>query len=325
MLVQRRDEVLARTDPFDLAQAVDRYVHTLPGDRIRALVFDARERMGMYYRGEFAQLLTGKSGGGGLDRFSEILLQQWSDGALQSALAGLLKTNLRAIPMFGPAFCDAVLAQVPTDRAVAIGEERNGMLPRAAIFAGIAAALVVAGAAGEHYMANARAQSATPAVIAEPVPLVTAPATSHPVTRRVIAVSSPAPARAPTPAPVPTATQAATAAPTVAPTAEPTLEATATPPRRTPGPTQSPPHARGIATVVIPDPTPTPEPSALDVTDMPDSFTDATPLPQVTAPSAQVPGRVHLVTPTPKPVHHSWLHRTIMHLDPFKPHPRSTP
>ena len=324
MLVQRRDEVLARTDPFDLAQAVDRYVHTLSGDRIRALVFDARERMGMYYRGEFAQLLTGKPGGGGIDRFSEILLQEWKDGELQSALAGLLKTNLRAIPMFGPAFCDAVLAHVPTDRAVAIGEERSGVLPRAAVFAGIAAALVVAGAAGEHYMSNARAQSATPAVIAEPVPLPTLAATPRPAKHRVIAISSPVPARASTPAPVPTATQAATPAATPAPTVEPTFAPTAQPTIKA-TPTASPPHARGIATVVIPDPTPTPEPSALDVTDMPDSYTDATPLPQVTAAPAQVPGRVHLVTPTPKPVHHSWLHRTIMHLDPFKPHPRSTP
>lgn len=324
MIVQRRDEVLARTDPFDLAQAVDRYVHTLSGDRIRALVFDARERMGMYYRGEFAQLLTGKTGGGGIDRFSGILLEQWNDAALQSALAGLLKTNLRAIPMFGPAFCDAVLAHVPTDRAVAIGEERRGVLPRAAVFAGIAAALVAAGAAGEHYMANARAQSATPAVIAQPVVLATPSAAPRAAKRRVIAISSPVPARAPTPAPVPTPTQAATPAPTAVPTAAPTAVPAAQPTRKA-TPTASPPHARGIATVVIPDPTPTPEPSALDVTDMPDSYTDATPLPQVTAPPAEVPGRVHLVTPTPKPVHHSWLHRTIMHLDPFKPHPRSTP
>lgn len=324
MLVQRRDEVLARTDPFDLAQAVDRYVHTLSGEKIRALVFDARERMGTYYRSEFAQLLSGKAGAYGIDRFSEMLMQPWDDAAMQSALAGLLKTNLRAIPMFGPSFCDGVLAQVPTDRAVGIGEERNGLLPRAAIFAGIAAALVVAGAAGEHYMANARAQSSTPAVIAQPMPIVTPSAVPHQA-KRVIAISSPVPARAPTPAPVPTPTQAPTPQPTAVPTAQPTLAPTPAPTRRTPRPTQSPPHARGVATVVIPDPTPTPEPSALDVTDMPDSYTDATPLPQVTAPPAQVPGRVHLVTPTPKPVHHSWLHNSIMHLDPFKPHPRSTP
>jgi hypothetical protein len=323
VLVQRRDEVLARTDPFDLAQAVDRYVHTLSGDKIRALVFDARERMGSYYRSEFAQLLSGKPGVGGIDRFSELLMQPWDDRALQAALTGLLKTNLRAIPMFGPAFCDGVLAQVPTDRAVAIGEERSGMLSRAAIFAGIAAALVLAGAAGEHYMANARAQSATPAVIAEPVPLVTPSASPHPA-KRVIAISSPVPARAPTPAPVPTATQPPTPVPTVEPTAAPTVMPTVEPTIKA-TPTASPPHAHGAATVVIPDPTPTPEPSALDVTDMPDSYTDATPLPQVTAPPAQVPGHVHLVTPTPKPVHHSWLHRTLMHLDPFKPNPRSTP
>lgn len=325
MLVQRRDELLARADPFDLAQAVDRYVHTLRGRRIRTLMLDACERIGQYYRAEFVQLLSGLSGVGEPEQLAAILKRKWSDSELQAAFAGLLKSNLRAIPMFGGSFCDEVLAYVPTDRAVAIGEERNTALPRAAIFAGVAAALVIAGAAGERYYANARAQSTTPAAVVEPITIATTPAPSK---QRVIAVSTPIPipsrSTAPTPSAAPTAapTQAPTAAPTQAPTAVPTQAATPAPAPTKPRPT--PPPARGVATVVIPDPTPSPEPSALDTTDMPDSYTDATPLPQVTAPQAEVPGRVHLVTPTPKP-HHGWLHNSIMHLDPFKPHPRSTP
>lgn len=329
----RRDEVLARTDPFDLAQAVDRYVHTLPGDRILRLLFDSRHRLSAYYRGEFAQYLTGTQGAMDAHDFAGILQRPWSDAALQSAFARLLKSNLRAIPVFGSTFCDDVLAYVPSDRAVGIGEERSSAVPKVAVLAGVAAALVVGGAAAEHYVSSARAQSATPPVIAEPLP---AYATPHPA-KRVIAVSSPVARRAPTPAPVPTATQNPTPPPTAAPTATPaatpvpspapTLVATPTPakPRAVNARPATPPPARGVATVVIPPPTPSPEPTALDVTDMPDSYTDATPLPQVTAPPPEVPRRVHLVTPTPKPVHHGWLHRTIMHLDPFKSNPRATP
>lgn len=314
MLVPRRDEILARTDPFDLAQAIDRYVSLLSAGRIRSLLIGARERLGPYYRGEFLRLLLGRSGDADSLQFAKALREPHSDEELRAAFARLLKTNLRAIPVFGPAFCDGVLEYVPTDRAVAIGEERRGGAGKAAAIMGAAAVLVLAGAAGEHFIVARSQPSPSPAaysVVPAP-PEAPPPVHRHVATaaskQRIIAISSPEPTQPPSPAP--------TAAPTLAPTPAPTRVST---------PLPTPPPARGVATVAIPDPTATPEPSPLDVTDMPDSYTDATPLPQVTVPGVQAPHAERLVTPTPKPVHHKWLYRSIMHLDPFKPHPRSTP
>jgi hypothetical protein len=318
VLVPRRDEILARTDPFDLAQAIDRYVSLLSGRRIKSLLLSARDRLGSYYRGEFVRLLSGRTGD--IDRagLAGVLHETWSDEELRSAFARLLKTNMRVIPVFGPAFCDGVLEYVPSDRTVAIGEERRGNGAAKAIAAtGAAAALVLAGAAGEHYVVSARAQAAAPIAVfvTAPPQAPTMPPTHHYVVpvaaKRVLAISSPQPVAAPRAAP-------AAVAPSVAPAPAP-LER---PPKKQ---LPTPPPARGVATVAIPDPTATPEPSPLDVSDMPDAYSDATPLPQVTAPPADVPRKVRLVTPTPKPPHHKWLYRTIMHLDPFKPDPRSTP
>jgi hypothetical protein len=58
-------------------------------------------------------------------------------------------------------------------------------------------------------------------------------------------------------------------------------------------------------------PAPTPEPTDVDLSDMPQAFTDATPLPRAeTAPPAQVPTRVTVATPTPGP-NRSWTHRLV--------------
>lgn len=307
--MHRRDEILARTDPFDLSQAIDRYVHTLSADRVRALVLNARERLGAYYRAEFARLLTGKAGAADAPQLAGLLHEPWSDEALQSALATLLKTNLRAIPIFGPAFCDAVLEEVPGDRTVAIGEERRPP-GRALAFAGIAAVLIVAGGVGEHFLTGRAAQP--PPVVTYALPSPAASPTHRPA-------FSPRHASRIAIAPQPSTPAPQTAAP---------VQVAVPPPTAVPRPTRrlpTPRPAQGVATVVIPQATATPEPSPLDVTDMPQSYTDATPLPQVSAPPADVPRRLRLVTPTPQPRRHHWLYRSIMHLDPFKPHPHSTP
>jgi hypothetical protein len=328
VLVPRLDEILARTDPFDLAQAIDRYVSLLSGRQIKSLLLSARDRLGAYYRGEFVRLLSGRGGEVDAPGLSKVLREPWSENDLRSAFARLLKTNLRAIPLFGPAFCDAVLAYVPTDRTVAIGEERRGNgTGKALVAGGVAAVLVLIGAAGEHMVAVRTQPTPAPAaIVTVPAAAIAAPPRAHVATtaaKRVIAISSPKDTPAPTAAPTPVLTAAPTPVLTAAPAPlSQTVRHPAEPRKQVP----TPPPARGVATVAIPDPTATPEPTPLDVTDMPDSYTDATPLPQVTSPPADVPRRVRLVTPTPKPPpHHKWLYRSLMHLDPFKPHAAPTP
>lgn len=65
--------------------------------------------------------------------------------------------------------------------------------------------------------------------------------------------------------------------------------------------------------------TPSPSPSPLDANDMPQAFTDATPLPEASAQGAEVASPVKVPTPKPTAKPHGWLHRTLMHFDPFKP------
>lgn len=319
MLVHRLDRVLARTDPFDLAQSLERYVQGMPADRIRALVLDARHRMGDYYRAEFVRLLREEESAPRFTakelnskEFAQIVRDKHTPQALQRALARLLKSNLRAIPIFGSAFSEAVLEDVPSDRAVALGEESTNAGMRAMVFGGLAVALVVAGAAGEHFIMNVRAQTA-----ASPLPVLSAPiaisVTRPKVTRTPAPPTAPPPTAPPrTPAP-PTPVATSIVPPVVAPA--PTPERTK-PPRAQP----SPPPARGVATIAIPTPTaaPTMDPSDLDTSDMPDAFTDATPLPPQTAPPAEAPHRVILNTPTPKPGPRGWIKRSLIHLDPFK-------
>lgn len=325
VLVHRLDTVLARTDPFELAQALERYVRAMAPKRIRRVVIDARDRIGAYYRSEFIALLAefgaverAPSDELSSEEFVRVVRKAGDGEAMQRALSRLLKSNLRAIPLFGPAFTQGVLAGVPSDRAVAIGEEARGTRMRTAVLGGIALALLLAGAAGEHVISTVRAQNS----VASPLPQL--PST-------VVSVSTPQPAdtkHVRTPAPRPSLQQrpqppqaVAAVGPSPIPAASPVaapppvVRQTQAPPRnkRTPAP------AQGVATIAVPNPTPTPEPSALDVSDMPDVFTDATPLPSQSPAAAQVPNGVSLKTPTPAPKHKSWLKRTISHLNPFKP------
>lgn len=312
MAVSRIDRLLALTDPFDLSQAVERYVHALPGDRIRALVCDAAPRLGSSYRAEFLRLL-----GRERDDFP-LAISQSDEGALRDTLARFLKSNLRAIPIFGSPFGLAVLEHAPVERAVGIGEETPNRGMRAAIIAGIALVLMLLGAAGERLVV---ARSAPPS----PEPLA-------------IAVPSPEPTRAPqrTFAAPPVRRTAARATPiaTAPPVAyqtpvtyqTPAQAVAPPPPRPAATPTAQPAHGKGVAIVVQPQATPQPQQSDLDTTDMPESYTDATPIPEPTSATTPVAvGSVRVATPKPSPKHHGWLHRTIMHLDPFKPHPKSTP
>jgi hypothetical protein len=301
------DRLLARTDPFDLSQAVERHVRTLSGERIRALLRAAGPRLGDYYRDEFARLAGSRD-------FEAALAARRSDNALQSAFVKFLKSNLRTIPIFGSSFGMAVLEHAPLDRAVAIGEERSNPFARLAVAGGAALALVVAGAAGEHVIAGARvaAQSPQPVIIEPPATIATprAPARSAvtpapaPVKRVVARVST---SYVPTPAPE--AVEPAPPDPAPAPTPKPTAL-----------PRPTPPSGSGAAVVTAAPQTPTPEPSDIDTSDMPESYSDATPLPSQSPAEAQVPQPgIRVPTPKPSPKKRGWLRRTFSHLNPFKP------
>lgn len=316
MLGQPFATILARTDPFDLAQGLERYVRSLTGEQIRFTLRAAVPVMNQAYRDEFAPLLD-----------------EPDDERLKHAFAHALKSNLRAIPLFGPGFCQGVIAHVPGDRTVALGEEGH-RFPQIRPFAMaiVALALVIIGAAAEHAWNTARATAQTPAVLMTPLPLAaqdavpaasavpravhTAPAIAHHTAAPAIAAPAIAP-QAIAPAAIPPPQQGpATPKPTVA--------------RRTA------PPGRGESTVVVapPTPAPSPEPTMVDVSDMPQAYTDATPLPKFeTPPAARVPASVHVATPTPGP-NRFFLHQTIRgtlktldHLNPFKHHsaPEPTP
>jgi hypothetical protein len=317
VLVSRIDRLLARTDPFDLSQAVERHVRSLSGERIRTLLRTAGPRLGAYYRDEFARLT-------GSDDFDTALSPQRSDAVLQNAFVKFLKSNLRAIPIFGSTFGLAVLDYTPLDRAVAIGEERrNPPLGRAAALGGAALALVLAGAAGEHLVTGARAasQSPQPVVIIPPVSVATPgttrlrAGTAAPQSRVIArADTSPSPSPATDP-PQPTAEAAPPAVQAASPVVR-TAEATPVPARSV-----EPPSGKGAIVVTEPPATPSPEPSDIDVSDMPEAYSDATPLPQETTLPAQVPVHgIHVPTPKPSPKKRSWIHRALSHLNPFKPY-----
>jgi hypothetical protein len=303
-MVHRLDEVLARTDPFDLAQAIDRYVNTLSAEQIRGALVRARTRLNAYYMQEFS-------------RVEEIE----REGALRTAFAQVLKSNLRVLPLFGAPFCDAILKSVPADRAVAIGEESPAKYKRFAAIAAIAAALLIGGAAGEHYVSSARAQAfvSTPApepavAVAQPARPVPAPSPMHRRASmlrpgRIIAQASPA-----------------AALPPPLPGAAPPPRVDVRRPVAPPAGQRRLPVAHGVAVVPVTRPkaaaAPAPSaPEALDVSSEPaaNTYTDATPLPEVTAAPVAVPSQ-HAVTPSPAPRKRGWLHRAVMHLDPFKPH-----
>lgn len=343
MLGQQFGTILARTDPFDVAQALERYIRSLPGDRVRDLILNSRERMNDWYRAEFLPLV-----------------EEHDDQRLKSAFAQALKSNLRAIPVFGPAFCEGVISQVPSDRAIAVGEEIHPLRPmRPALLAFLALALVVAGAAGEHAITVARTRALTPPGVVTPLPSPlqnTAPIAAGAVAvsqtprqvRRQAKPQPPAPsprrqATAPTRVAVQPAPAVAQPAPAVAqPTARAVMpetpQANASAPRTASRPSSqrpsTPPPGAGVKTIVVQPvrATPSPEPSDIDVSDMPQAYTDATPLPRAqTAPPVRVAAPVALKTPTPAPNRY-WLRstihgtlKTIGNFNPFKHHGGSAP
>lgn len=306
--VYRLDEILAQTDPFDLAQAIERHVCTLDGADIRALVAPALDRAGKYYRDELAFLLNP-----GL-----------TDSAARKALIRFLTANLRAVMLLGPAFASAVIEACPSNRVVGIGEEgRRRARGRTMLIAGTAIALVILGAAAEHAVTNARAAAQGPQA-------------NPPVAVRTRA-----------PAPAKSVGRAHRAPANSSPNPEDTAYAVEAPlrPLRTPGepiaaydsqagshsavPAQSAPapHVRArrvggppgkaTLTISVTPPPPTPEPTPIGVNDMPQSYSDATPLPAPSGTQTANPiGTEKIVTPRPteKP-RHGWLN----HLDPFQP------
>lgn len=302
MLGQQYAAILAQNDPFDLAQGVERYVRSLSGEQARFAIEVALPHMNESYRAEFSPLLD-----------------ETNDERLKSAFVAALKRNLRAISLFGPGFCQGVLTHVPGDRTVALGEEGYDFRrTRPLAFGVVALILLLAGAAGEHVWTTARETAQTPVVLVTPPPQqmptpqaappqTAAPQTarprSAPVKRTAEAVRAEAPTPPPTPAPTP-AVAVAAAPPLPSP---PPRTATAPPARHTPPPG----HGERTVVAVQRTPSPTPEPTDVDVSDMPQAFTDATPLPRAdTQPTAQVPGRIQIATPTPGP-NRSWTHRLV--------------
>ena len=293
-MVHRLDEILAQADPFDLAQALERYVGTLPASRIRELAASASDRGGEYYRSELSALLRPQAG----------------DRELRKEFVRFLKSNLRAIALFGPAFGEDILRICPQHRVVAIGQE-TGTDPktRSMVLAGTAIALLVLGAAAEHAVSTAKAAAQLPDAIATPLPVAAVP----------VVRSTPAPAAPVRPSVVRPRRPIAIAAPPAqydAPPAQPAAPI-ARPEQRAHRRSRD---ARG-PTVTVPAPAPSAGPQAapIDVNDMPNAYSDATPLPQPTAAPVDAPPRVNVPTPSPAPKRRSWLHRTLMHLDPFKP------
>lgn len=303
MLGQQYAAILAQNDPFDLAQGVERYVRSLNGEQARFAIEAALPHMNESYRAEFSPLLD-----------------EANDERRKSALVAALKRNLRAISLFGPGFCQGVLTHVPGDRTVALGEEGYDFRrARPIAFGVVALILLLAGAAGEHVWSTARETAQTPVVLVTPPPQQMAPpqtvrrqaykppavrGASAPVKRTADAVRTAAPTPAPTAAP----RQAVAVAPAPAVLPPPPQRAATAPPVR-----RTPPPGQGERTVVAVQrtPSPTPEPTDVDVSDMPQAFTDATPLPRAEAPpTAQAPTRVEVATPTPGP-NRSWTHRLV--------------
>lgn len=310
MATQQFGSILARTDPFDVAQAVERHVRTLSAEDIRQLVAGAAPRMNASYRAEFWPLVD-----------------EPDEHRVQTAFAHSLKSNLRALPLFGAAFCEGVIHKIPTDRAVGVGEEAAA--PRAlrpAVLAVVAVLLFLAGAAAQHVLTRARTNAEGPVVLVTPAPIIATPvhvaSVRTPPPRRTPRVQPP-PRLAPTQLPPPPAVRVAgaTGSAALAATAAPSIRPQATQPGKRQRAAKPRPAPQPMAA------TPSPAPSPVDVSDMPQSYSDATPLPNVTAAPARIVARVRLATPspTPAPRRRSWLHRTIMHLDPFKPNPRPTP
>ncbi len=325
VLARRLDEVLAQTDPFDLAQAAERYVHTLSAPEICRLIDAAKPRLNEYYAEEFSRV------------------QAIDDGdSLRAAFAHALGANLRVIPLLGTSFAEAILEHAPSERAVGFSDERAIRTPRIIAGGVVALSLAAVAVAGGHYVTTTRSQSSAAVAAGAPPPVTVAlPSPSQAIQRRSTAargahrtitakpqhpVANAAPPKAPAvyaaPAPI-------VQTPGYAPVAAHHAVAAAAPRAKN---VAAVPVAHGEAVVQVTAPPrrpavqPESSPATLDTTDMPQPYTDATPLPDETpVPATDVPRVVHVANPTPAPRHGGWLHRTIMHLDPFKPHPAPTP
>jgi hypothetical protein len=314
VLARRLDELLAQTDPFDLAQALERRVRSLSAEQIHGLIHDALPRMSEYYEHEFLRVNAVED-----------------EASLRSAFAQLLKSNLRAVPLFGPAFGESVLALTPAERTVGFSDEPQQRRSRIVAGTVVTAALVAAAFAGGKYVTEARMQaaSATAAPMAAvPLPQVTAASRAAPPARRHAPGrrrATPQPPAA-TPVPIPAAVAAAqqTQRPAAAQSVPVPTPRTRPRPKRTP----APPEAHGEAVVAVPQAKPhdvdTVQSNGIDTSDMPQPYTDATPLPGESPAAVAEPRGSRVNAPTPAP-RRGWLHRTIMHLDPFKPHPQETP
>lgn len=318
MLARRLDEVLAQTDPFDLAQALERRVRLLSAGQIHGLIQDALPRMSDYYEHEFLRVYA---------------LQD--EASLRSAFAQTLKSNLRAIPLFGPAFGESVLALAPAERTVGFSDEPQQRRARWVAGTVVAVALVAAAFAGGHYVTEARMQAAS--ATAEPMAVAPLPqGTVAPLAGTARPATQPrrhAPQRQATATPAAPAT-----APAAVAEAQQTTRQTAVPqsmpvptPRNRPRPkrTPPPPVAHGEAVVAVPQArqhaVDTVQSTGIDTSDMPQPYTDATPIPGESPASVAEPRGSRVNSPTPAPHRGGWLHRTMMHLDPFKPHPQETP
>jgi hypothetical protein len=310
--------ILARTDPFDLAEAVERYVRSLEAAEVRAVILAASPRLSEWYRAEFVSLLGEPDG-----------------ERLKASFAHSLRSNLRAISFFGPSFCEGVIRHVPSDRTVGIGEEEDRQFPRVRPLAVaiVAAAVFIAGAAAQRVISTAQSNARTPVVLFTPVPaapvtppphIAAAPTQTQQHVRPLAHPPSPAHS-APRVALAPQVQHNAPPGPRVQPAPfpqPPPPEHRAASVVRRAGP-RTPPPGSGVKTIIAQQPRvqPTPEPTPIDVTDMPRSYSDATPLPADQTPppvEVAVPQRV-AAPPTEAPRGGSWLHRTVMHLDPLKP------
>ncbi|HET7813991.1 MAG TPA: hypothetical protein VFL13_06430 [Candidatus Baltobacteraceae bacterium] len=324
VLARRLDEVLAQTDPFDLAQALERRVRSLSAKQIRGLIRDAQPRLSEYYSQEFSRVSAAPD-----------------EASMRSAFAHTLQSNLRAIPLFGPAFGESVLELTPSERAVGFSDEPQQRRSRVVAGTVVAIALAAAAFAGGHYVTEARIQASS--ATAEPmaiVPLPQVPAARTQVhskgrnramaPHRVAVMPATAAAATPPPATSTPAQPAAAAAPAQqsVPSAARTQSVPVPTPRNRPRPsrTPSPPIAHGEAVVAIPQSKPkhvdTVQSTGIDTSDMPQPYTDATPIPGESPAAISEPHGSRVNTPAPAPHRGGWFHRTIMHIDPFKPHPQ---
>ena len=300
MAGQQFATILARTDPFDVAQGLERYIRTLSGEQIREIISAARPRLNEWYRAEFMPLLDDPD-----------------DEHLRRAFIHGLKSNLRAIPLFGAAFCEGVIAQIPGDRAVGLGEEtRTWPVIRPAAAAIAALALVLGGATVHHLFSAASATARAPVVLMTPEPAV---AVATPAPAIPLRSAAPRVRKAVLPSRKPVAVAAATVTPVPAP-APPVAAA----PVRPPAPAKAAPVVRpavrakktappGVGTTtVVAQRTPVPRinPDDVDTSDMPQAYTDATPLPSEAPPQAHVTAPLAVPTPTPEP-NRSWTHRLV--------------